>query len=144
MRQQGEQNKTKRYKDEHFISKLMQLCRQRYFMQSAHYSWCSDKTCHITKRVELYNKYYTFLLIENKTWSKRWIAAYTFTPMQAFWYSSILPRILLVFSFAVSALCQQFSLLSLKINIITTAVFYRECFKMLCIFWNVSLYDTYC
>ena len=44
LRQQGEssfiivQNKRKLYKDEHFISKLMHLCRQKYFMQSAHYS----------------------------------------------------------------------------------------------------------
>ena len=44
LRQQGEssfilvQNKRKLYKDEHFISKLMHLCRQKYFLQSAHYS----------------------------------------------------------------------------------------------------------
>ena len=31
----------------------------------------------------------------------------------------------------------------MKINIVTTAVFYRECFKMLCVFSNVYLYDTY-
>ena len=76
------QNKTKRYKDEHFISKLRQLCRQ----QCNQLTILNLVTKPATEQKELsfIINITLFLLIENKTWSKRWIAAYTFTPMQAF------------------------------------------------------------